>query len=113
MKKTKEIERRYGYLVIDGEYFDCETKDGKHTLKKIPEKRLEKKLKRAGEIVDKLEKNADVRKILMEAVMQIADKEQEKLHNMLYNSKRRYIPKTREHYCVDIKIGNFILPIID
>ena len=113
MKKSKEVEKKYGYLIIDGEYYEWETKDGKHTLKKVSEKRLEKELKRAEEIVDKLEKSADVRKILMEAVMQIDNKEQEKLHNMLYNSKKRYVPKTREHFCVDMKIGNFILPIIE
>lgn len=113
MEKGKKFEYKYGYLVIDGVFYESEMKDGKTTLKRIPEKRLKKEIKRAEEITEKLEDKTDVKAILMEAVMKIEDKEQEKLHNMLYNSKKHYIPKTRKHHCVDIKVGNFILPIMD
>ena len=112
MTKEKIYEYKYGYLVIDGIYYETKMKDGKTTLKKVPDKRLEKEIKTAEEIVVKLEKHADVNAILMEAIMQLENKEREKLHNMLHNSKKRYVPKTRKDHCVDMKIGNFILPII-
>lgn len=113
MEKEKKIEYKYGYLVMDGVYYETKQKDGKTSLKKLPEKRLAEELKTATEITEKLKDNADVRAILMEAIMKLEKKEMNRLHNMLHNSKKKYIPKTRKDYCVDMKIGNFILPIID
>lgn len=113
MEKEKRIGYKYGYVVIDGVFYEHKMKDGKTTLKKLPERRLNKEIKIAEEITEKLERSADVNAILMEAVMKLEDKERMKLHNMLHNSKKRYIPKTRKDYCVDMKIGNFILPLID
>jgi len=45
--------------------------------------------------------------------MKIQLKDIKKLYKNLFESKRKYKPKTREHHCVDMKIGNFILPIAD
>lgn len=112
MTKKKTYGYRYKYLVIDGVYYESDMKDGKTILVPVPEKRLKKEIKLAEEIVDRLEKDTDIRKILMEAVMSIDDKEREKLHNMLYTGKRKYAIKTRDDHCVDIKLGNFVLPII-
>lgn len=113
MEKEKKMEYRYGYLVIDGIYYENKMKDGNTTLKKVPEKRLTKEIKTAEEITERLESSTNVKAILMEAIMKLESKEMVKLHNMLHNSKKRYIPKTRIDHCVDMKIGNFILPIVD
>lgn len=98
MEKEKKMEYRYGYLVIDGIYYENKMKDGNTTLKKVPEKRLNKEIKTAEEITEKLKDNANVRAILMEAIMKLEKKEMEKLHNMLHNSKKRYVPKTRKDH---------------
>ena len=108
----KKYEYRYKYLIIDDVYYESDMIDGKTILVPVPKERLEKEIKMGTEIVDKLKDDTDVKKILMEAVMQLEDKDREKLHKLLFKSKKKYVVRTRDDHCVDIKLGNFILPII-
>ena len=83
-------------------------------LIEYPKKRIDEQLKKAGQLAKKLKSNLDAEKILMEVFMTKYDiKELDKLHKMVFKSKRKYKAKTREGRCVDMKIGNHIIPIID
>jgi hypothetical protein len=44
--------------------------------------------------------------------MNLEEKDFDKLYKSLTSGKN-YKPKTREHRCVDLKVGNFVLPIIE
>ena len=45
--------------------------------------------------------------------MRIPLKDIDKLYVMLFVDKKKRTIKTRKHHCVDVKIGGFILPIVD
>lgn len=115
MKKRPIIEKLYGYLVINGEYYQIDRdRQGKPTFKIQDKKRIEQKLVKAREMAKKLKENLDGEKVLTEALMiNFADKDFDKLYGQLFQSKRVYKPKTREHHCVDMKVGNTIIPIVD
>jgi len=112
MTKGKTYGYKYKYLVIDDIFYEADMKDGKTILVPVPKKRMEKEIKMGEEIVNKLKDETDIKKILMEAVMQLEDKERKKLYDLLYKSKKQYKVKTRDDHCVDVKVGNYVLPII-
>lgn len=105
------IEKKYGLLMINGEYFEETHKDGKPTFKKVNKKRINKVEKMAGEIAEKIKDSLDREKVIKESVMKLDLNDLEQLHNTVFNAKRKAKAKTREHHCVDMKVGNFILPI--
>ncbi len=114
MKLGKNIiEKKYGLLVINGEYYESVSKDGKPTFKKINKKRVKKAEKMAGEIAEKIKDSLDREKVIRESIMKLDLNNLEQLHNTVFNAKRKAKAKTREHHCVDMKVGNFILPIVD
>ena len=108
-----EFDGKWGYLVIDGKYYQHDEKDGKLILKEVPDKKIKAMEKQAEKIADALKEHLDVGKVLKEAVMRLKEKDIKKLHRVMFESKREYKPKTREHHCVDMKIGNYILPLVD
>jgi len=121
-KKTKEkvpdIRHEFGYLIIDGKYYKSKMVRGKTIFEEVSTVTVKKSLKLVDEIVDKLKDSLDKEAVLRESLMRYAnDKDGNEMlrdiHNALYNVKRKVKPKTREHHCVDMKIGNIILPIVD
>ncbi len=107
------IEKKYGHLVINGKYYEEKSKDGKPVFVKVGIQKIKKAEKMVGEIVDELKDSLDREKVLHESIMKIPMDDLEKLHNTVFNAKRKVKPKTREHHCVDMKVGNFILPIVE
>jgi len=106
------FESRYGYLYTNGKYYEVKNKDGKTFFKRIKKERILEQEKLAKELAKKLKKNLDAEKVLTEIFMSRYNfKDLIKLSNMI--SKRKYKVKTRKHYCVDMKIGRHIIPIID
>lgn len=108
-----EVEKIFTYLKVKGVYYALAFKDGKPTFIKQDKKEVEKVLKMVDEVAEKLGKAVNGKFVIKEAVKNMGLKEIKKLHKMLFKSKREYKPKTREGHCVDMKIGNFILPLID
>lgn len=110
------MESKYGYLVINGEFFEADSKDGKTIFKKINKREIKKLEKMSEKIAEHLKDALDKKKVLRESVMKMGSKEIETLHNMLFPKKgkkpRKYKAKTREDRCVDMKVGNFIIPIV-
>jgi len=89
----EDIKKEYGYLKIGNQYFEMKSsKDGRWNPKEVGKKKLSAKIKKAKKMATTLQKGVDTKK---------------------YHSKRKYKPKTREHACVDMKVGNFILPIVN
>ena len=116
--KENNITKEWGYLKINGKYYQPQMLRGETIFKEIPEAKMKSNLKLINEIVEKLKDNLDKEAVLRESLMKYSnDLEGEKwlreLHNALYNSKRKVKPKTREHHCVDMKVGNIIVPIVD
>lgn len=108
-----KLEFNYGYLRVNGKWYKHKFIDGKETYVEISDDAIKAKLSLARKIVPKLMDNLDKEKILMESLVRLDDKDLEILSNMLFKSKKKYKPKTRSDACVDMKIGNFILPIVD
>lgn len=109
-----DFNNKYGYMVFNGEYYEFDTKDGKPILIKKDKKDIEESIKICKQIAKKLKEVLDGEVLLTEILMTKIDKKGlQKLHNQLFKSKRKYKPKLREHFCVDMKIGNFILPLSD
>jgi hypothetical protein len=103
------------YLVIEGEYYEVKASSlGTPTFVKQNKNKIKLKIQRAKEMAKKLKDNLDGEKVLTEALLtNFDDKAFDKLYNQLFNSKINYKPKTRAHRCVDMKVGNTIIPIVN
>jgi len=104
-----KFDKEYGYMKIDGKYYEGQHKNDKLIF--IEVKDVQKRIAKAKEMAKILEESLDRETVLMEAVMKLEKKDFEKLYKSLH-SKKKYKPVTRAHRCVDMKIGNFILPIV-
>jgi len=108
------IQKKYGYFIINGKYFEFSSRDGSLILKPVDTKKMESKLKKVKLIAAKLKDQVDGEKILIETLMtRLEDSDIDKLNKLVFNKKRNYKAKTREHHCVDMKVGNMIIPIVD
>jgi len=105
------MQKKYGFLMINGEYFEETHKDGKPLFIKVNKKKIEKIEKMAGEIAEKIKDSLDREKVIRESIMKLTLDEVEQLHNTVFNAKRKAKAKTREHHCVDMKVGNIIIPL--
>ncbi len=106
-----EIQKEFGYIKVKGKYYEADTRNGNIHFKEV--KNATTKIKKAKEMAKKLENSLDRKAVLTESIMKLEPNEFETLHKALFKSKKTYKPKTREHHCVDMKVGNFILPIVD
>ncbi len=118
-KKRDNVEVMYGLIKIDNKYYYKDSDDGKPILRIISKSKVEKRLKLVDEIVEKLKDALDKEAVLKESLMKsfplgddVIEEELLKLHGMLNSKDRKYKPKTRKHYCVDMKVGNMIIPIV-
>jgi len=112
-EKGVVLEKKYGYLLIDGKYYEFATKDGQPILKQIPTEEVEEQKRKAEQIAEKLKDGVDAEKILMENLMKLPKTDLKKLYKIVFESKRNYKARTRAHHCVDMKVGNFIIPLVD
>lgn len=115
MKGKKEIEKEYGFWIIDGKHYQAlpERKDGKAVLVEVSEKEVERKIKKLKELAERLKENLDKEVVMIEALSKLDDDALEQIHNVVFNIKKKIKIKTRKHYCVDMKVGKYIIPLID
>lgn len=111
--KKQEIIREYGYLKIDNKYFEPKQVDGHTSYVEVSPEKAKKRLDMITKIAKTLKDNLDKEAVLKEAVSRLDDDAIAVLYTSLFNNLKKLKPKTREHHCVDMKIGNFILPIVD
>ena len=109
-----KVDKKYGYLIVDGKYFRGSLdKSGRAMWKETTKTKVNKMEKKAKDIAKELKNSLDREKVLLESIMKLDETEIDTLHNVVFNKKRKVKPKTREHHCVDMKVGNFVLPIVD
>jgi len=112
-KQKIEFEKKWNYLVKDGVYYEWENRDGKAVLVLADKKKIDEKEVKVKEIAKKIKEGLNPEAVITEALMQIGDKDIEKLYKLVNSTKRKYKPKTREGHCVDMKVGRFIIPIVN
>lgn len=109
-----EITKEYGYLKVDGKYYEFNEKSPERTsYLQVDQKKVKEKIGLAKEITEKLKNSLDKEAVLMEALTKLPAGYLEQIHNTLYNSKRVTKPRTRRHHCVDMKVGNLVIPIVE
>lgn len=107
-------EKFFEYFKVKGKYYYQDAKDGRPTFIEISKKQVDEHLKKSKELAKKLKDSLDAEKILTEVFMSKYDKKNlDKLYKCVFKSKKKYKAKTREGYCVDLKVGNHIIPIIE
>ena len=109
--KLIEIKKAYGYFIVEGKYYEAIFKDGKEYWKKIDKKEIKELEDMNKKIVKKISEKLDREAVVAEALRKMEKPELEHLHRMLFIDDKKYTVKTREHHCIDMKIGNYILPI--
>ena len=104
----------FQYVKLKGKYYKMSERDGKSIFIEISKKEVDSQLKMARELAENLKDNLDASKVLVEIFMtRYGKKDLEKLYKYALKGKKKYKAKTREGYCVDMKIGNHIIPIVD
>ena len=115
MKDKFVMKQRYGYAVFDNVWYKMDM--DKHTnvvYTRVNQKIIKERMKKAERMAKKLKKDLDGEKILIETLMKnFLPREFDKLYDQLFKSKRKYKAKTRRHRCVDMVVGNTIIPIVD
>jgi hypothetical protein len=111
MKKA-EFNYEHGLIKVKNKYYEVfsDCRKGKLVFEEV--KDAKEKIKMSKKIAKLLEDSLDREKVLTEATMKMRMTDVKKLYAMLTSGKE-YTKVTREHRCVDMKIGNFILPIIN
>lgn len=107
-----KIEKKYKWLVVNGVYYEIDLKDGKPLFEKVSKTTVDERIKKAKKLAKELGKGLNKEMLLTELILtSLEDKEFENLYKLIFYAKRKYKPKTRKHHCVDMKIGNFVLPL--
>lgn len=113
-KMAKEvIEREYGFLKIGNKYYEQKEEQQRVFFVEVKKHKVDAKVKMMKEMAEQLEKSLDRTSVLMEALSKLDSTQLELMHNIIFNAKKKVKPVTRRHYCVDMKIGKMILPIVD
>ena len=63
------ITKQYGYLVINGKYYETDSKDGQVFFKRVTKKEVVSREKKAVKIAQELKGRLDGEKVLMEVLM--------------------------------------------
>lgn len=105
-----EADKKRRAVIIDGQYYVLEEDDeGNRIIVKIDVKEYDKKIKELSEkLVDAVDKNM----LITDVLLGLTKKDMYDLHDKLFKSKRKPKPKMQPG-CVEMKIGNTIIPIRD
>ena len=109
--KDIEFEKRHGYIYMDGKYYDMKGNCGSGKFEFIEVKDVQERIDKAEEIAEELVKSFNGKTVLVESIMKLTKHDMKVLYNNAITKK--YKAKTRGHECVDMKVGNFVLPIVD
>ena len=109
--KDIEFERKHGYMYMDGKYYEMKGNSGVGKFEFVEVKGVQERIDEAEEIAEELVKSFNGKSVLVESIMKLSKRDMKTLYSNAITKK--YKAKTREHECVDMKIGNFVLPIVD
>ncbi len=115
MKQDKNtiIERRHGLLIVDGEYFAPDDMEGKPIFIKLDKKEVRSKLKLIKTLIPLLKEGLNKEAILEEALMKMGMGELAHIQGMFTSMKSKPKVKTRKGHCVDLMVGDTIIPLIN
>lgn len=110
-----KLDKEYGWMKVGNDYYSFDrNREGKLFFKKEDTAVIKGRIKRAKLLAAKLKEGIDGEKILTESLLvNFTVKDFDKLYAQVFNSKRKYKPRTRAHHCVDMKVGNVIIPIMN
>ena len=111
--ESEDIKKHYGYLIINEEHFEVDVSGKETVFKKVKPSEVKKKIKLMEDLAKKLKDSLDGEAVMMEALSRMDIRELESIHDKVFNIKKKVKIKTRSHHCVDMKVGNFIIPIVD
>ena len=107
-------EKIFDYFKVKNKYYESDSKDGQIVLVEVSKKIVDGQIKMAKELAKNLKGSLDAEKVLTEVFMTRYDKKHlDELYKTVFKSKKKYKPKTRSEHCVDMKVGNHIIPLID
>jgi|26BtaG_2_1085354.scaffolds.fasta_scaffold03387_6 hypothetical protein len=106
-----EFEKRYDYIYMNGKYYEMKGNAGRGKFEFVEVKDVQERIDKAEEIAEVLVKSLDGKKVLLGSIMKLPKRDMDKLYKNAV--ERGFKTKTREHECVDMKIGNFVLPIVE
>ncbi len=112
-KGNIKLEGKWGMFIVNGKYYQLSSTDGAPVFKQVSTKEVKSREKMARELATKLKDGVDAEKILVESFMvNFSEKDLKGVYKAVFKGKRKLKTQTREHRCVDLKVGNFIVPII-
>jgi len=108
-RKPKILQTEYGILNVDGKWFKPEYSDTKHkwVFVEVDKPKLDEKI---NKIIEKLKPAINPEQILRDALFDMDLIELQKLYENLFEAKRKAKPKERPG-CVEIKVGDIVVPI--
>ena len=112
-KKKSEITREYEFLKVDGRYFKPETDGDQLKYIEVSEKEYKNKVVLVKKIANKIKDSLDREKVMTEALSKLEEEYLEQIWGALNHPTKNIKAKTREHHCVDMKVGKMIIPIIN
>jgi len=113
MKKSKsEVTQEYGFLKVDGRYFESVPDGDRLKYLEVDKKKVDGKINLVKKIAEKLKDKLDREKVLCEALCKLDIDYLEQILGTLNSPVKKKI-QTRKHHCVDMKIGKFVIPLIN
>lgn len=113
MAKKSEITREYEFLKVDGRYFKPEHKGEHLCYVEVKEEEFKNKVELVKKIAGKLKDSLDQEAVLKEALSKLDEEYLEQILGALEHPTKQVKAKTREHHCVDLKVGKLTIPIIN
>ena len=113
VKKSETLKKHYGYLIVGDKYYRLDMMGRETVFREVSKAKVKKKIKLMEELSKKLKDSLDGEAVMMEALSKLEIEELIMIHDKIINEKRKTKPRTRKHHCVDMKIGDVIIPIVD
>jgi len=111
--KLEVLRKHYGYLIVGDKYYKLDMMGRETIFKEVKASQVKKKIKLMEELSKKLKDSLDAEAVMMEALSKLEMEELIMIHDKIFNEKRKTKPRTRKHHCVDMKVGDVIIPIVD
>lgn len=111
--KPETLKKHYGYLIVGDKYYKLNMEGSETIFKEVKKSEVKKKIKLMKELSKKLKDSLDSEAVMMEALSRLEIEELIPIHDKIFNEKKKTKPKTRKHHCVDMVVGDFVIPIVD
>ena len=100
-------------MKVDGRYFKPVHEVERINYVEVKKEEFENRVKLLKKIAEKLKDSLDKEAVLIEALSKLDDEYLERIWGSLNNPIKKIKPRTRKHYCVDMRVGKITIPIIN